>query len=203
MFPVMLNLKGWHVVVVGYGAVGQRKAAAALAAGAKVVVVDPHLLPHTGSSPRVIAEPYRAEHLDGAALAFACATPDVNVCVIADAQARGVWVNSASQPETGDFFLPAVVRSGDLTIAVSTGGASPTLARRIREKLESEFDAVFADWVKLLGEMRDEVQAAVPDTERRRQLLDDFADWPWLKRLRAEGVDAVRTAMRREFTSPL
>ena len=197
MLPVVLDLTGRVVVVVGGGPVGRRKARAAADAGAAVRVVDPQ--PPDGL-PGVlwIAEPYRSDHLDGAALAFACATPGVNARVAADAKARGLWVNSASDPVQGDCFLPAVVRRGELTLAVSTGGASPALARRIRDKLEADFDAAFAEWVQLLNELRPEVLATVADPERRRTLLDTLADWPWLARLRADGIDSVREAMRAE-----
>jgi precorrin-2 dehydrogenase/sirohydrochlorin ferrochelatase len=107
-----------------------------------------------------------------------------------------VWVNAAAAPAAGDFALPAVVRLGDLTLAVSTGGAAPALARRIREKLEAEFDEAFAEWVRVLAEVRRDVLATIPDEARRRELLDSFADWPWLARLRTEGADAVLKAMR-------
>ncbi|MBA4189255.1 MAG: siroheme synthase [Planctomycetaceae bacterium] len=198
VFPVVLNLAGRVVVVVGGGAVGTRKAAAAIAAGATVRIVDP-TQPLGGLTPPArqipISEAYRSNHLDGAFLVFACATPAVNAQVVADAQARGILVNSASDPITGDFTLPSVVRSGDLTLAVSTGGAAPALARRLREKFEAEFDATFADWLRVLTEMRTVVLAEVPDSARRRELLDGFADWPWLARMRSEGADAVQTAM--------
>src|SRR5262249_2375994 len=128
-FPVLLNLTGQRVVVIGGGAVGTRKLAAVLECGAQACVVDPRsplFLP-----PEVIhiAERYRAEHLEGAALVFACATPEVNSQVVVDCRERGLWVNSASHPTEGDFTLPAVVRRGALTLAASTGGASPALAR--------------------------------------------------------------------------
>ena len=191
MFPVMLNLAGRVVVVVGSGAVGTRKAAAATAAGATVRIVDPVAY----NSPTQLAEAYRPEHLDGAFLVFACATPSVNAQVVADCRSRGILVNSASDPTAGDFTLPSVVRSGDLTLAISTGGAAPALARRLREKFEAEFDAAFADWLRVLAEVRTVVLAEVPDPIRRRELLDSFAHWPWLTRLRAEGADAVKIAM--------
>jgi len=196
MFPVVLDLSGRAVVVVGGGVVGRRKAAAARAAGAVVRVVDPH--PAAPLDFAHVAEAYRPAHLAGACLAFACAAPDVNARVVADAKALGVWVNSATDPAGGDCVLPAVLHRGGLTVAVSTGGASPALARRVREKLEGEFDAAFADWVVLLNELRPAIAAAVPDAARRRTLLDALADWPWLARIRAEGVEAVRAAMRAE-----
>src|SRR5262245_65841693 len=125
MFPVFLDLTGKRVVVVGGGAVGRRKARTARDAGAAVVIVDPQAPGEPGVAH--LAEAYRAEHLIGACLVFAAATPEVNARVVADAKAAGVWVNSATDPQHGDCFLPAVVRRGGLTIAVGTGGASPAL----------------------------------------------------------------------------
>ncbi len=194
--PIVLDLRGRLVVIVGAGAVGMRKLAAVIEGGAAVRLIDPRTLPNLPPEVTHIAEAYRAEHLEGASLVFACATPEVNAQVVADARERGVWVNAATAPETGDFTLPAVVRRGEFTLAVSTGGASPALARRVREKLEAEFDSAFAEWVRVLSEVRTEVLAAVPDEARRRELLDSFAGWKWLARLRAEGADAVRAAMR-------
>ncbi|WP_439631596.1 precorrin-2 dehydrogenase/sirohydrochlorin ferrochelatase family protein [Gemmata sp.] len=198
MFPVTLNLAGRLAVVVGGGAVGSRKAAAARAAGAAVRIVDP--VGAASGTAQLISEPYRPDHLTGAFLVFACATPTVNARVVADAHSRGILVNSASDPSAGDFTLPSVVRSGDLTLAIGTGGAAPSLARRIREKLEGEFDAAFADWLCVLAEVRIVVFAEVPDADRRRELLDAFADWPWLARLRAEGAEAVKAAMLAEVS---
>ena len=193
MFPVFLDLTGRRVVVVGGGPVGRRKAQAACAAGAAAVLVDPQALGEPGITH--LAEPYHPEHLAGACLVFAAATPEVNARVVAGAKAAGVWVNSATDPQSGDCLLPAVVRRGRLTVAVGTGGASPALARRIRERLEAEFDAAFTEWVALLEELRPVALATVADAARRRELLDGLADWSWLERLRAEGPAAVRAAM--------
>ena len=190
-FPISLNLSGRLVVVVGGGRVGMRKTTAVLAAGARVWIVDPATLlhlndPRGNSSIAHICEPYCSKHLDGACLAIAAATPEVNARVTADAKSRGIWVNSASDPASGDFLLPSVVRSGDLTLAISTSGAAPALARRIREKLEAEFDNAFAEWVRVLGEVRPLVLATVTDPGQRRDLLDRFTEWSWLSRIRAE-----------------
>lgn len=200
MLSVLLDLNGRQVVVVGGGSVGRRKAAAARAAGASVRVIDPAPRPADLADVGLdwVAEPYRPEHLAGAALVFAAAPEAVNTAVVADAVARGIWVNSATNPATGDFFLPATHSVGGLTVAVGTGGASPALARRARDRLAGQFDPAFADWVAVLGRVRGLVLDSVPAGPTRRQLLDRFADWPWLDRIRSEGPDAVFAAIADE-----
>lgn len=200
MLPALLNLNGRCVLVVGGGAIGRRKAAAALAAGAMVRVVDPGPRPDDLTDLQLdwCAEAYRPDHLDGAALVFAAAPADVNAAVVADARTRNLWVNCATSPADGDFTLPATLTIGDLTVAVGTGGAAPALARRVRDWLAGQFDPAFADWLSVLGRIRTRVLATVPDEPTRRQLLDRFADWPWLDRVRNEGPDAVFAAMADE-----
>ena len=198
MLPVMLDLRGKRVLVVGGGPVGRRRALSAFHAGAAVRLVAPEGLHEdfaAYTSVEWIQSNYRTEHLDGMALVFAAATPAVNEQVTLDAIRRGVWVNSASDPTAGDFTLPAVVRRGELTLAASTGGAAPALARRIREKLEGDFDEHFAAWIRLLETIRPAVRENIPDPERRRDLLADFADWPWLERLKGHGEDDTRRLM--------
>src|SRR5262245_47798519 len=129
-YPIEINLAGRRVLVVGLGRVGRRKAAGLAAAGASVLGGDP-APPPAGGRPEggeVRPERYRSVHLRGATLAFAAGPPAVNRRVVADARRAHVWVNSASDPASGDFALPAVWRDGPLTLAVSTGGASPALA---------------------------------------------------------------------------
>jgi precorrin-2 dehydrogenase/sirohydrochlorin ferrochelatase len=206
LFPIFLNLSGRLVVVVGGGRVGLRKAAALLSAGARIRVVDPATHLHLDDfqvnfSIQHISEPYRTELLDGACLAIAAATPEVNVRVVADAKARGIWVNSATDPVSGDFMLPSVVRSGDLTLAMSTSGAAPALVRRIRESLQAEFDDAFAEWVRVLGEVRPLVLTTVTDPEQRRELFDRLTEWSWLARIRLEGAETIRAKMLAEITT--
>lgn len=198
MLPIMLDARGKRVLVVGAGGVGRRKALNALAAGATVRLVAPEPLheefvAHTAVE--WVQASYHARHLEGMALVFAAATRPVNEQVTLDAIRRGVWVNSATDPTAGDFIMPAVVRQGELTLAVSAGGAAPALARRIRERLAADFDEHFATWIGLLEEIRPQVRETVRDPEQRRALLDDLADWPWLARLKADGRDATWAAM--------
>ncbi len=200
MFPVLLNLTGKRLAVIGGGAVGRRKALAALGGGAAVRIVDPVPRPPGFDRPHLewISERYRSDHLIGAVLVFACATPEVNEAVLSDARAIGAWVNCATQPDAGDFVLPAAFAAGGLTVAVGTGGAAPALARRVRDKLAGQFDPAYAEWVSVLGRVRRVVLGTVADERVRRELLDQFADWPWLERIRREGAEVVLAAMTEE-----
>jgi precorrin-2 dehydrogenase / sirohydrochlorin ferrochelatase len=189
--------------VVGGGTVGRRKAELVAAAGGVVTVVDPcrELLPPMSGISRQ-AEPFSPAHLDGVRLAFACATPQVNAAVVVAAKARGVWVCSASDPASGDFVLPSVARRGELTFAVSTGGASPALARRIAAGLLDQFDDSYAAWVRVLGEVRSAALQHVPDPASRRRLLTGFADPIWLARIRTAGADVALAEMLGRVGSP-
>src|SRR5260370_14382691 len=120
-FPIELDLRGRMALVVGLGPVGCRKASGLIVSGARVLGVDPQVRGGDGlDGVEILNERYRAEHLRGASLAFAAATPEVNRQVVLDAKAVGIWVSSASDPAAGDFFLPAVWREGGLTLTVST-----------------------------------------------------------------------------------
>jgi siroheme synthase-like protein len=198
MFPLFVNLRGRLCLVVGGGAVGLRKAGALREAGARIRLVSlgprPHDIP---TDVDWLAEPYRPAHLDGVTLAVAAATAEVNRQVVAEARTRGIWVNSATDPDRGDAFFPATLQRGDLVLAVGTGGQAPALARQIRDRLTEWFDEAFALWVALLGEVRPLVLERVP-AAKRRALLERLCEWTWLERLRGEGVEPVRAAMRAE-----
>lgn len=198
MLSIVLKMTDRLGVVIGGGAVGQRKARTLLAAGAQIRLVCLEDQPATAEWAGVDwrAEAYCPAHLQGAALVFAAATPTVNRQVVADARRQGIWVNACDDPEAGDFFLPATVRRGAFVVAIGTGGAAPALARRVRQRLERQFDDTFGRWVALLAELRPLVQAQVADPHRRRDLLDKLCHWRWLRRLRHQTDEQVRTAMQ-------
>jgi precorrin-2 dehydrogenase len=198
---MFVDLTDRLAVVVGGGPVGQRKARALLDAGAIVRLVCLEPPPGDFTAPRLVwlREPYSPDHLAGAALAFAAAGAALNRAVVADARRRGIWVNCSDDPPAGDFVVPATLRRGDFVIAVGTSGAAPALARRVRDRLQPQFDDAFAAWVALLRDMRAEVQAILADEKRRQGLFDRWTEWHWLEQLRREGVEPVRAALRDEL----
>jgi siroheme synthase-like protein len=136
-YPVFLRLAGVPVLVVGAGAVAARKVAGLAAAGAAVRVVAPQI--GADLDRRLVVElhqrPYEPADLDGVRLVVtATGDPSVDAAVAADATAAGIWVNAADQPDDCTFILPAIARNGSLAVAVSTDGASPALARRLRDR---------------------------------------------------------------------
>src|SRR5262249_54867323 len=149
MFPLFLNLTNRLCVVIGGGSVGQRKMTALLGGSASVRGGCLEKRPSYFGSPRFewLTEPYAVEHLHGAALVFAAAPAEVNQRVIRDARSRGIWVNGADGPASGDFFVPATVRRGNFVLAIGTGGAAPALAQAVRILLEGQFDEAFGQWV--------------------------------------------------------
>lgn len=201
MFPLFLNLTDRLAVVIGGGAVGRRKASAVLAASGQVRLVCLEPRPLEMSDPHLDwrTEPYAPAHLDGAALVFAAGPPDLNAQIRVEAQRRGLWVNAASDPESGDFFLPATVRRGEFVLAVGSGGSAPLLTQMVRERLEAEFDEAFGVWVRLLGEMRLQVKDRIAPAEQRRKVLTSLCQWEWLERLRREDENAIRAAMLAEI----
>jgi siroheme synthase-like protein len=197
-YPIELKLSGKTAVVIGLGTVGRRRAAGLLEANARVIGIDPAaggLDFESLAGIEVIAEPYQAEHLRGASLAIAAAWPEVNRQVVADARAVGIWVSSASEPEAGDFSLPAVWRSGPLVLTVSTSGASPALAAALRDRAAEAIGPAAAGLASLLAELRPFVLAHVTDPEVRRAILEDWADPRWLELWAKQGPDAVRRAL--------
>ena len=137
-------------MVVGGGAVASRKAGKLLQAGADVVVVSPEVRTElAGMDVEIQNRDYEYGDLEGANLVFtATDSREVNAAVAREARERGIPINVADLPDEGDFAVPSTLRRGGLQVAVSTGGASPKLARRIRGKLEEAFGPEWAGVVE-------------------------------------------------------
>jgi precorrin-2 dehydrogenase/sirohydrochlorin ferrochelatase len=181
-FPILVDVDGRMVVVVGGGHVAERRARELLAAGGVVRVVSPEVgtgLAELAAKGELTVEPrpYRQGDLEGAALAVAATDdPAVNRRVAADGGDAGVLVNRADAPEAGGFSVPAVLRRGDLTVAVATAGRAPGLAGAVRRRLEGDFGPEWADLVDLLAADRASLPGAADEAAWRELLAPEVLD---------------------------
>jgi precorrin-2 dehydrogenase/sirohydrochlorin ferrochelatase len=159
-YPLFLSLNGRECLVVGGGSVGERKVRRLMDYGARIIVLAGRLTPWlqdqvAKGQVALLSGPYHPEALDGMLLVFA-ATNDriLNRRIAEDARARGIWCNMATDPDFGDFILPAVYEQGSLCIAVSTGGLSPGVAKIIREQFERDFGPEWVAALDFLGRLR-------------------------------------------------
>jgi precorrin-2 dehydrogenase/sirohydrochlorin ferrochelatase len=178
---MFLKLDGKRCLVVGAGKVGEPKIASLIGTGARihVIALEPSEAVHEWAREGTISfelRGFRAQDLEGTFLAVvATASRELNEFIYREAEARGVLCNVVDIPEFCDFYYPAVVRRGDLQIAVSTSGQSPSLAQRIRQQLERQFGPGYAAWVAELGATRKLVLASNLDSQRKRELLHSLA----------------------------
>jgi len=174
-YPIFLDLRDRPVVVIGGGDVARRKVEGLLDAGATVTVVSPYLHPNLVAlhgQGRIIHIPrhYQPGDLKGYALAFvATDDPSVNASVAAEGRDSSVWVNAVDDPPNCDFIMPSIIHRGELTVAISSGGASPAATRKIREELEEFLGAEYP----LLLEVASEVRAEL----RQRGVSSDPETW--------------------------
>lgn len=203
-YPMMLDLRGKRCVVVGGGEVAARKVESLVECGAKVTVIAPaidsSLKPLIdGGAATHIARNYGAGDLQGAVLAIASTDNEaVNRSVYADANALGMPVNVVDVPDLCTFIVPAVVEQGDLTIAVSTSGKSPAMAKRIRKEMEKHFGPEYGVMLRLLGEVRQLAQAREKNLDRRMKLLTTVVNSDLLDRLRG-GARPTAEDVYKEF----
>jgi len=166
-YPVMLNVAGRRCLVVGGGSVAARKVEGLRAAGAEVTVVAPDVAEAIEAvGVQVERRPYRAGEAGDYRLVIAASDdPQLNGRVYADAEASGVWINSADDPENCSFTLPAILRRGPITVTVSTGGQSPALASWLRDQLGEQVGPEYEILLGLLAERREALRSEGIPTE--------------------------------------
>ena len=181
-FPIALHGERITAVVVGGGSVGTRKALALVEAGAQVRVVSPQVTPELDAAERareltVVREAYSAEHLGRSVLVVAATdSREVNAQIAVDAHASGKLVNITDYPDEGNFHTMALHRSGDVTIAVSSGGV-PGAAARIRDAIAERFDGRYERAVSALRGLRSRLLATGDEEWRAaapKLIGDDF-----------------------------
>ena len=194
LFPMFLKLEGKRCLVVGAGNVGEPKIGGLIDTGARVHVIAlraSEIVHGWAQAGKISLElrDFAADDLDGTFLAVvATASRALNESIYRAAQRRGVLCNVVDDPEYCDFYYPAVVRRGDLQIAISTNGRSPSLSQKLRQQLERQFGPGYAQWVAELGETRKLAMASDLEPERKKELLHSLASREAVKAAIAEAA---------------
>ena len=192
LFPMFVKLEGRQCLVVGAGKVGEPKIGGLLETGARIRVVALDASPAVrewARSGKIELElrAFTNDDLQGAFLVVvATSSRSLNERIHHEAQRLGILCNVVDVPDLCDFFYPSVVRRGDLQIAVSTAGQSPSLAQKIRQQLEKQFGPGYAGWVAELGETRKLILASDLDKERKLDLLHSLASREAFERATAQ-----------------
>ena len=181
-YPIFLEMCGRRAVVIGGGDVAVRKAQALLAAGARLVIVaketdDALTALCQGSNAELIRSKYSKDYLAGAVLAIAATNdPKLNKRIYNDCQELEILCNVVDAPELCDFLVPAVVKRGDLQIAIGTEGHCPAYAGHLRKRLEQSFTDKHGEFLAELETLRKRIIQDVPDAANRKSLLGQLVD---------------------------
>jgi precorrin-2 dehydrogenase / sirohydrochlorin ferrochelatase len=198
LFPMFMKLERKRCLVVGAGKVGEPKIAGLIDTGAYILVVALEAsdqVQRWAADGRIELElrEFSPSDLDGVFLAvIATASPALNKAAYDEAQKRGVLCNVVDVPVICDFYYPAVVQRGDLQIAISTAGKSPSLSQKLRQQLERQFGTGYAEWLEELGETRKLIRASRLSAEKKSELLHSLAS-----------REAVEAALEHEHTVPI
>lgn len=196
-YPAFLDLRERPCVVIGGGAVAERKAVSLLEAGAEVTVISPDFTERLGalaSSGKIFCRRKAFEERDliGAFLAVAATDQEeLNRRISALCKAKNILVNVAHPPDEGSFIVPSCIERGDLIIAISTAGASPALSRKIRMELERTYGPEYDLLLRKLAALRKRLQSEVHDQQRRSQILHAVVDSDVIGLLREGKVHEV------------
>ncbi|ADL12085.1 precorrin-2 dehydrogenase/sirohydrochlorin ferrochelatase family protein [Acetohalobium arabaticum] len=196
-YPLALDLATKEVLVVGGGAVAERKVQSLLDAEAEVTIISPGLtskLKRQAEEGLISYEDrvYQSSDIDGKFLVIG-ATDDseVNEQIAKDALACNLLVNVVDQPELSNFNVPAVIREGSLCLSISTDGKSPALSGRIRRELEEEFGPEYGEFLDLMGRLRSEVISKVDDIQERRSIFKELAYSEAIEYIKSEDYQKV------------
>lgn len=205
LYPIFLNLRDCLCLVVGGGPVAERKISSLLVCQAKVRVVSPEVTPtimkwYLEGRLELRQRVYQAMDLAGVFLVFATTNfSEVNNNIIKDCRARQLIVNVADNPQQSNFFVPSVVRRGKLAIAISTSGASPLLAAKVKRKLEQSFGPEYEEFMDILIEVRQQVLQDIADIKLRQQIFKELVESDILDLLREKKYDQVKERIRHAY----
>jgi precorrin-2 dehydrogenase/sirohydrochlorin ferrochelatase len=197
-YPIALDMTDKRCVIVGGGAVAERKAERLLACGAHVTIVSRTLTQQLEDKKQAnllehIKTDYKKQVLHGAFMVIGATDSDqVNERIAEDARALGILVNIVDDPAKCNFILPSLLQQGDLSIAVSTGGKSPALARKIKEDLRQDYGPEYETLLNIMGLIRKEILAQGRDSSANKALFETLAKSELLGAIRQSDRAAVK-----------
>jgi precorrin-2 dehydrogenase/sirohydrochlorin ferrochelatase len=206
-YPVNLDVRHRPCLVVGGGRVGTRKVKTLLECGARVTVISPRVTSELETLARQhriewLARKYRRSDLDRAFLVIgATDDSDLNCEIHRDAEAARRLCNIADSPELCNFIVPAVIRRGDLMIAVSTAGKSPAFAKHLRRRLERQFGPEYSLFLDLMGAVRKQLLANGHDPESHKRLFEQLIEEGLLETIRSRDIPGTNALLTRVLGS--
>ena len=199
-YPAFLDITGKKCVVIGGGRVAERKCSPLIRAGARVVVISPKLTQGLEAFKKKglishIGRLYRRGDMKSAFVVIAATdSREINLKVVADAAIHHALLNVVDNPPLCNFIVPSVLRRGPLTIAISTGGVSPAMARTIRKSLEELYSTELSKYLRLLNTIRTKAMRDIPDKRKRAALLKGLASPKSMRMLFQKGFREARRA---------
>jgi precorrin-2 dehydrogenase/sirohydrochlorin ferrochelatase len=200
-YPIFVDLQAQDVLVVGGGEVAERKIKNLLTHGCRISISSPHLSPYLKElvergTLRLMDPDSLDESLDSVFMVIAATDdPALNSRTAAKAKARGILVNSVDQPRDCTFIMPSVVKAGALQIAISTGGKSPALAKKIRGELEGSFGPEYASFVELLGILRTELLSKGKPSPDNKVIFQRLVDSPLVDLIKQGNIEGVKRTL--------
>ncbi|MBW1958183.1 MAG: bifunctional precorrin-2 dehydrogenase/sirohydrochlorin ferrochelatase [Deltaproteobacteria bacterium] len=200
-YPVNLDIRNRKCLVVGGGSVGTRKVMTLLDCGAKVTVVSNEvtrqLLKLADSGSIVLKKrPFQISDLDKMFLVIgATDNPELNLQIHTQAEQVGMLCNIADRPEVCNFILPAIVNRGDLIIAISTSGKSPAFAKMMRKNLEKEFGTEYAEFLQLMGGIRNKLLNQDHEPEAHKPLFEKLIQRDLVKMIKGRDIVAINSLL--------
>jgi precorrin-2 dehydrogenase/sirohydrochlorin ferrochelatase len=201
-YPIFLNLNNQNVIVVGGGEVAERKILNLLRYGCHIHVVSHEL---TAQLEKLVAEnkikriPEQSlnQAMSKAYMVIAATNdPVVNGQIASRAKERGLLFNAVDQPRDCNFIMPSIVRSGDLQIAISSGGKSPALTKKIRKEMQTLFGSEYGSFVELLGMIRTEVLARSDRSSENKRTFENLVNSDLLELIRKGDIGGVKSRLK-------
>lgn len=210
-YPIFVNLENKGCLVVGAGEVGKRKIQSLIDSGAGTVTIidtrpaDPEMAPLLAQDHvSFLCREFRDTDLDGKFLVIACtSSEEVNWRISTLCAERGILCNIVDQPEKCSFIVPATVKRGDLTVAISTAGRSPAMAKRIRKELQESFGDEYAGLLTLMGRIRPLVLGLGMTTAENTAVLRSLVNSDLLARIKAGDLDGASEILEESLPQPL